>query len=349
MAARTILVTGGAGYIGAVMCEALREHGMQAVVLDNLSHGYRDAVPPGAVFVGGDVGDAAVVRELFARHAIDAVIHMAAYIEVGESMLAPRKYFDNNFARPLVLLEAMEGAGVRKFVLSSTAAVYGAPERVPIPEDAALRPLNPYGWSKLMLEQALAWHAAARGWRYAALRYFNAAGATERCGERHQPETHLIPLVLEAAAGEREAIAIFGSDYDTADGTCIRDYIHVRDLAEAHIVALRQLDEPASATADLAAHAWNIGNGQGFSVREVIAAAEKVCGRKIPTQLHPRRPGDPPALVASAAKLQAAGWRPRHTNLEEIIASAWHWKLRQPQGLAAGKPGSGKALSSPGA
>lgn len=333
MAQETILVTGGAGYIGSVMVETLLEHGYAVVAFDNLSHGHRDAVHPAAHFVVGDVGDEELVGRVLRINEVSGVIHMAAFIEVGESMREPRRYLDNNFVRPLALLEAMRAAGVNRFVLSSTAAVYGAPESTPIPETAAARPLNPYGLSKLALEQMLAWSAVARGLRYAALRYFNAAGATPLCGERHEPESHLIPLILAVAAGERESIAVFGRDYDTPDGTCVRDYIHVRDLAEAHVIALRRLAEPASSVAagspNPADHAYNLGNGRGFSVREVIAAAERVCGRKIPVQDSPRRPGDPPRLVASSEKMMAAGWRPRHADLEEIVASAWHWKLRR--------------------
>lgn len=310
------------------MVETLLEHGHEAVVLDNLGHGYRDNVPAGARLVEGDVGDARALAAAFAAP-VDGVIHMAAHIEVGESMREPRKYLDNNLARPWVLLEAMERAGTRRFVLSSTAAVYGQPERTPIPESAPLRPVNPYGLSKLMLEQTLHWHAAHRGLRYAALRYFNAAGATARHGERHQPESHLIPLVLAAAAGEREAIQVFGGDYDTPDGSCVRDYIHVRDLAEAHLIALAGLETGEGPPASLAAAAFNLGNGQGFSVREVIAAAEKVCGRSIPVRLQARRPGDPARLVAASEKMRAAGWRPRFPELEAIVASAWDWKMQR--------------------
>ncbi|MGH9534341.1 MAG: UDP-glucose 4-epimerase GalE [Terriglobales bacterium] len=320
-----VLVTGGAGYIGGVMVEALLERGHEVVVLDNLSHGYRDNVPAEARLIASDLADPAALAAAFAAP-VDGVIHMAAYIEVGESMLQPRKYLDNNLARPWALLEAMEQAGTRRFVLSSTAAVYGQPERTPIPEAAPTRPVNPYGLGKLMLEQTLHWHATHRGLRYAALRYFNAAGATTQHGERHQPESHLIPLVLEAAAGERDAVRLFGDDYDTPDGTCVRDYIHVRDLAEAHLIALAGLDA-AAPPADLAAAAFNLGNGEGFSVRQVIAAAERVCGRKIPVRLAPRRPGDPARLVAAADKMRAAGWRPRQAELETIVASAWHWKM----------------------
>ncbi len=331
-----ILVTGGAGYIGSIVSEALLEDGQAVVVLDNLSHGHAAAIPAGAKFVRGDVGDGEALDALFRQDRITGVIHLAAYIEVGESMRDPGKYLDNNFARPLALLAAMRRHGVRDFVLSSTAAVYGMPDATPIEENAPTRPINAYGSSKLMLETALAWQTRSHGLRYAALRYFNAAGATAERGERHQPESHLVPLVLEAAAGERPEIAIFGQDYATPDGTCIRDYIHVRDLAAAHLIALRRLrEEPAPAPPedaaapsppDLAARAYNLGNGRGFSVREVIAAAERVCGKKIPVRLAPRRPGDAPRLVAASAKMLAAGWRPQHTGLEEIIASAWRWK-----------------------
>lgn len=328
-----VLVTGGAGYIGSVMTEALLEHGDEVVVFDNLCHGYRDSVHPDARFVQGDVGDEVLVRRVLEEHRIDGVIHMAAYIEVSESMRLPQKYTDNNFARPIALLEAMRQTGVKLFVLSSTAAVYGNPASVPLRESDPTRPLNPYGLSKFMLEQALAWYMT-QGLCYAALRYFNAAGATLRCGERHQPESHLIPLVLQAAAGERPAIDIFGTDYDTPDGTCVRDYIHVRDLAEAHVIALRNLKQeneapgrqiPAVAP-DVATRAWNLGNGKGFSVREVIQAAEQVCGHTIPVREKDRRPGDPSRLVAASEKMLAAGWRPRHTDLGAIVESAWKWK-----------------------
>ncbi|MGH9506403.1 MAG: UDP-glucose 4-epimerase GalE [Terriglobales bacterium] len=323
-----ILITGGAGYIGGVMAETLLERGHAVVVLDSLVHGYRDNVPAEARLVAGDLADPPALAAAFAAP-VDGVIHMAAHIEVAESMREPRKYLDNNLARPWALLEAMERAGTRRFVLSSTAAVYGQPEATPIAETAPPRPVNPYGLSKLMLEQTLHWHATTRGLRYAALRYFNAAGATARHGERHQPESHLIPLVLAAAAGEREAIRIFGADYDTPDGTCVRDYIHVRDLAEAHLIALARLEAETAPPADLAAAAYNLGNGEGFSVRQVIAAAERVCGRPIPVRIEARRSGDPPRLVALAEKMRAAGWQPRHTSLDEIVASAWNWKMAQ--------------------
>ena len=341
----TVLVAGGAGYIGSVMTETLLAQGHSVVVYDNLSHGYRDAVPDGATWVEGDVGDQETIERVLTEHRIDAVIHMAAFIEVGESVTAPRKYLENNTLRGVALIEAMRRTGVQRLVLSSTAAVYssgrtpgraasrahsGAPNSRPLTEDSPLAPASPYGLSKLWLEQLLAWYAS-RGLRYAALRYFNAAGATARSGERHQPESHLIPLVLEAAAGEREAIRIFGTDYDTPDGTCIRDYIHVSDLAQAHVLALAQLarepePEPGVIPA-LSERAYNLGNGSGFSVREVIACAERVCGRSIPVQESPRRPGDVDRLVASSAKMQALGWTPRYPELETIIASAWKWKI----------------------
>ncbi len=337
----SILVTGGAGYIGSVMTETLLAHGHRVVVLDNLCHGYRDSVHPEAAFVEGDVGDATLLHRILPEMQIDGVIHMAAYIEVGESMQDPLKYLENNFSRPLTLLQVMDEVGVQRFVLSSTAAVYGAPESVPLTETARTVPVNPYGLSKLMLEQALAWYSS-RGLRYFALRYFNAAGATERCGERHQPESHLIPLVLQAASGERPHISVFGSDYDTPDGTCVRDYIHVRDLAEAHVLALDLLGKEGAAEPghipSLASRAFNLGNGRGFSVREVIETAERVCGRRIPVQQAPRRPGDPARLVASAEKMLQAGWRPRDADLEAIIASAWAWKVRHSELTQREKP-----------
>ncbi|HEY7838615.1 MAG TPA: UDP-glucose 4-epimerase GalE [Terriglobales bacterium] len=331
-----ILLAGGAGYIGSVMAETLLAQGHTVVVYDNLSHGYRDAVSPAATWVEGDVGDQETLERVLTEHRIDAVIHMAAFIEVGESVTAPRKYLENNTLRGVALLEAMRRTGVQRLVLSSTAAVY-APSAEPLTEASALAPASPYGLSKLWLEQLLAWYTSRGGLRYAALRYFNAAGATAQCGERHQPESHLIPLVLEAAAGERAAIQIFGTDYDTPDGTCIRDYIHVSDLAQAHVLALDQLArEPApipgvgpGVIPALSARAYNLGNGSGFSVREVIACAERVCGHSIPVKESPRRPGDVDRLVASSAKMQALGWQPRFPALEPIIASAWDWKQRQ--------------------
>ncbi len=328
----SILVTGGAGYIGAITAEVLLDQGYEVVVYDNLAHGNRDAVPAGAHFEPGDVSDRDKIEALLRRYQVTGVMHFAAWIEVGESMRDPGKYLSNNFSAPLALLEAMRRAEVREFVLSSTAAVYGLPESVPIRENAPLRPINPYGLSKLMLETALAWQARSHGLRYAALRYFNASGATRERGERHEPESHLSPLVLEAALGRRPAIEIYGDDYDTPDGTCIRDYIHVQDLAEAHVIALRQLgrnagSEPAGSTApDLARCAYNLGNGRGFSVREVIAAVERVSGRRVPVRVAPRRPGDPARLIAAAEKMLSAGWQPRYSDLEVIVETAWRWR-----------------------
>ncbi|MGH9471720.1 MAG: UDP-glucose 4-epimerase GalE [Terriglobales bacterium] len=322
-----VLIAGGAGYIGSAMSEALLERGDAVTVYDNLSHGYRDAVPAAAHWVEGDVGDSAKVERVLREQRIEAVIHMAAFIEVGESVREPRKYLDNNTLQAVGLLEAMQRAGVDRLVLSSTAAVY-APSREPLTETAALAPASPYGLSKLFLERLLAWYSS-RGLHYFALRYFNAAGATPGSRERHQPESHLIPLVLEAAAGERAAIAIYGDDYATPDGTCIRDYIHVRDLAGAHIIALEALRREAGGGGipELAERAFNLGHGTGFSVREVITAAERVCGRPIPAVVQPRRAGDVDRLVASSARMRALGWQPRHPELEDIIASAWEAKM----------------------
>lgn len=324
-----VLVAGGAGYIGSVMTAALLARGHHVVVCDNLGHGHRDAVPAEAAFVEADIGDRARIETTLRDHHIEAVIHMAAHIEVGESVRAPAKYLDNNTVRGFALLEAMLAAGTRCLILSSTAAVY-APSPAPLTETSPLQPGSPYGLSKLFLEHVLAWYTT-RGLRYYALRYFNAAGATAVHGERHQPESHLIPLVLEAAAGERPAIQIYGDDYETPDGTCIRDYIHVSDLADAHLLALEQLaaapgSAAASAIPTLADRAFNLGNGRGFSVREVIGAAERVCGRPIPVEVRARRPGDVDRLVAGSEKIRALGWQPAHPDLEAIVASAWRWK-----------------------
>ena len=328
-----ILVTGGAGYIGGTVAELLVKTGHQAVVLDNLSHGRRDLVPPDVEFVEGEVADRAGIESVFKsarrlNQPFDGVLHFAALIEAGESMQRPEIYFRNNTASTLSLLEAMLACGVRRLVFSSTAAVYGEPESVPIKEDARLHPTNAYGESKLLVEHMLGWFNRIHGLRYASLRYFNVAGAPEgpggvTRGEAHEPESHLIPLVLDVALGRRQAIRIYGDDYPTPDGTCIRDYIHVSDLADAHLLALDAL----------AAHdrlIFNLGNGQGFSVREVIESARRVTGHPIPAEVHPRRPGDPAVLVASSEKaIRDLGWKPRYTRLDDIIRTAWIWHQKR--------------------
>jgi UDP-glucose 4-epimerase len=316
-----LLVTGGAGYIGSVVSARLLEAGHKVTVLDNLCHGYRDAVPDAAKFVEGDVSNAGTLRGLFAKTKFDAVLHFAALIEAGESMRAPELYFRANTAATLVLLEEIIAADIRKFVFSSTAALYGEPESSPIRESDALRPTNAYGESKLLVERALDWLNRLHGFRYASLRYFNAAGGTDQRGERHQPESHLIPLVLQAAAGKRPHISIFGTDYPTKDGTCVRDYIHVLDLAEAHLLALEALEQHDKLI-------YNLGNGQGFSVREVIEVAGRVTGKKIPVVEAARRSGDPAVLIASSQKIQQElRWKPKHAELERIIESAWKFYL----------------------
>jgi UDP-glucose 4-epimerase len=315
-----ILVTGGAGYIGGVTAEQLLELGYEVCVLDNLSRGYRDAVPPGAAFVEADLRDREALARVFGDHKIKAVMHFAAYALVGESMELPNLYFRNNFVHALNLLEAAHEAGVERFIFSSTCAIFGDQVQPPIPEDAPKAPINPYGEAKLAFEKALEWTHRLHGLPYFALRYFNACGASAQRGERHEPETHLIPLVLEAAAGERAAIKVFGNDYPTPDGTCIRDYIHVLDLADAHI---RALEAPAEL-----AGPYNVGTGKGDSVRTVIDTARRVTGREIPEQAVERRPGDPPELVADSRKIQSKlGWRSRYS-LEDAIRSAWEFKLR---------------------
>ena len=314
-----ILVTGGAGYIGATTVRLLLEQGHEAVVYDNLSRGHRRAIPREAVFVEGDVACGQSLAAAFREHRPEAVFHFAAFIEAGESMQAPEVYFRNNSAATLTLLEAMVANRVTKLIFSSTAALYGEPRRIPIEERDPLDPTNTYGESKLLVERMLAWFSRIHGLRYASLRYFNAAGSDGYSGESHQPETHLIPLTLQAAAGTRDSISVFGTDYPTHDGTCIRDYIHVSDLADAHVRALHALHENLQVV-------YNVGNGKGFSVREVIDTACRVTGKQIKVIEAARRPGDPAVLVASSEKIRTQlGWRPLHQDLESIIASAWKW------------------------
>ena len=313
-----VLVTGGAGYIGSVTAASLLEHGHEVIVLDDLRSGHRFVVPDQAVFVEGDASDASAVDEALA-HGVDACMHFAALIEAGQSMREPERFFAGNTAATLLLVERLLTAGVDRFVLSSTAAVYGEPQGVPILEDAPTEPTNAYGASKLLTEQALSWIGPLRGMRYAVLRYFNACGATPDRGELHDPETHLIPLILAVATGAREEIAVFGSDYPTPDGTAVRDYVHVADLAEAHVRALEELETSERVVC-------NLGNGTGFSVREVIESARRVTGHEIPVREAPRRHGDPAVLVASSERAQRVlGWKPTRTDLDDIVASAWEW------------------------
>ena len=316
-----ILLTGGAGYIGGIVAEKLLAQGRQVVVCDDLSRGYRDAVPQDAVFVEGDIGDAALLAKIFREHPVTAVMHFAALALVGESMSEPGLYFRNNLAKALTLIEQTRLAGVERFIFSSTCAIFGDQVSSPISESQPKSPINPYGESKLAVERALGWYHQIHGMAYFCLRYFNACGATRSRGERHEPETHLIPLVLEAAAGERDGIHVFGDNYPTPDGTCIRDYIHVEDLAEAHIQTLAA--DPALSGG------YNTGVGRGHSVREVIETARRVTGKEIREIPAPPRPGDPPELVADPAKIQRElGWRARRS-LEDAIASAWAFKTRR--------------------
>lgn len=330
-----ILVVGGAGYIGSHMVWYLRQHGAQVTVLDDLSSGHRDAVLD-ADFVQGSLADAGLLDKLFAGKAFDAVMHFASFIQVGESVREPAKYYRNNVANTLNLLEAMHGHGVKRFVFSSTAAVYGNPAYVPIDEAHALEPINPYGRSKMMIEQVLADYAQAYGLQSVCLRYFNAAGAHPEglLGERHDPETHLIPLVLQAASGRRDHITVYGRDYDTPDGTCIRDYIHIMDLAQAHWQALRYLQDGGASAA------FNLGNGQGFSVQHVIDVARQITGQKIALQEGPRRAGDPPRLVADASRArEVLGWKPHYADLQTIVSHAWAWE----QKTRAASAGAGRS------
>lgn len=323
-----VLVTGGAGYIGSHTVAALLEKGEEVIVLDNLETGHREAVL-GGHFIQGDIRDKDTLTTLFKSHSIDAVIHFAAYSLVGESMIKPGKYYDNNVGGTRCLLDAMIEHDVKKIVFSSTAAVYGEPKQIPIHESDETDPKNAYGETKLSMEKMMKWYEAAHDLKFISLRYFNAAGAHQNgiIGEDHQPETHLIPLVLQTALGKRESISIFGDDYPTEDGTCIRDYIHVSDLADAHVLAVERLrKQKQSAT-------YNLGNGKGFSVKEVIDLARKVTGREIAVKVDARRPGDPAVLVASSEKCRKElGWNPSRSTLENILSSAWKWHVEHPEG-----------------
>ena len=326
-----ILVTGGAGYVGAVSVAAFLAAGNEVTVLDDLTTGHGSAVPDEAHLVDGSFGDGALVERTLRDQGIEAVLHCAARSLVGESIKDPAKYYRDNVAGGIAMLEAMRAAEVHRIVFSSTAAVYGVPDETPIPEDAALRPINPYGETKRTFEGALAWYGQAYGLRSVSLRYFNVAGATETIGEDHEPETHLIPVVLRAAE-TGEALTLFGDDYPTPDGTCVRDYIHVADLADAHLRAIDATADGDQRTAN-GALVCNLGNGGGFSNREVVAAAEAVVGRPIPFTVGPRRPGDPPVLVASARRAaEVLGWTPTHPTLEDMVGSAWAWRQANPGG-----------------
>lgn len=318
-----IFVTGGAGYIGSICVEQMLNAGHEIVVFDNLTEGHRKAVDSRAQLVVGDLQGSAEIEDALATTRPDAVMHFAANALVGESMQNPSKYFRNNVTAGINLLDAMLAADVKRFVFSSTCATFGTPDRVPIDETLEQCPINPYGESKLMFEKVLRWYGEIHGLRYVALRYFNAAGATEQFGEDHRIETHLIPNVLKVALGQRESVSIFGTDYETPDGTCVRDYIHILDLAQAHMLALG-----AEQNAQ-----YNLGTGGGTSVREVIAACERVTGKKIAVLEEPRRAGDPARLIAASEKIRSElGWTPKYQDIQQIVESAWNWHVRNPLG-----------------
>jgi UDP-glucose 4-epimerase len=318
-----VLITGGAGYIGGTVSRLLLAAGHAVTVYDNLCHSKRSAVAEGVAFVNGDVADRGLLERTLEEGRFDGVMHFAALIEAGESMQKPEIYFRNNTAATLTLLESMLATGHDRLVFSSTAACYGEPESTPILEDAKLKPTNPYGESKLLVEQMLRWMNSQRGLRYASLRYFNVAGAIEGYGEAHEPESHLIPLILDVALGRRKSIKVFGQDYPTVDGTCVRDYIHVHDLAQAHMLALDALKENSRLI-------YNIGNGQGFTVLQVIESVRRVTGKNISVEECERRPGDPAVLVASSEKIKRElGWKPEFAELDSIVASAWEWHQKR--------------------
>ena len=325
-----ILVTGGAGYIGSVMVDQLLERGEQVVVLDDASRGHAGAVDEGVPFYRGGTGDRGLVARICREHDVEACVHFAALAYVGESVSDPKRYYENNVGQGLALLGALLAAGVRRFVFSSTCATYGEPARVPIDESHTQQPTNPYGWSKLFMEKILESYDNAYGLRHVALRYFNAAGATAKRGEHHEPETHIIPNVLAAAAGRLPFVSVFGGDYPTPDGTAVRDYIHVTDLCTAHTLALEHLRGGRQS------ERINLGNGRGYSVMEVIETARRVTGREIEARVEPARPGDPSRLVADASKArEVLGWRTQYPELETIIRTAWDWHLSHPEGYGA--------------
>jgi UDP-glucose 4-epimerase len=324
-----ILVTGGTGYIGSVTIERLLARGEQLVVLDDLAHGHRAALPPDIPFYHGMIGDRGLVSRIAGEHVLESCIHFGALIEVGESVLDPARYFENNVGHGMALVGELVKAGVRRVVFSSTAAVYGDPEEIPIGEASRKWPKNPYGWSKLFMERLLDAYDTAYGLKFVALRYFNAAGATERCGEDHRPESHLIPNVLAAALGQQQAIRVFGNNYPTPDGTPIRDYIHVVDLADAHIRALEYLRSGGQS------EFLNLGTGSGYSVLQVIEAVREVTGREIPVKIEPPRAGDPVRLIADPSRAKALlKWEPTMSDLRTIVRTAWEWRLRHPTGYA---------------
>jgi len=319
-----ILVTGGAGYVGSVCCSRLLERGHKVTVVDDLSTGHARAVPPGAVLKCVDIGDRGAMGDVLGEEDFDAVFHFAAKALIAESVSNPGTFFDSNVASGISLLEVVRAAGITKFVFSSSAAVYGNPHAVPIDEDHPKHPVNSYGESKLILERVLRWYAAAYGWTVIAFRYFNASGATDTIGENHQPETHIIPLLLQTATGEREFFDIYGEDYPTPDGTCLRDYVHVLDIADAHLLSLQIPQAPGM-------WAYNIGTGRSHSVREVVHVVEEVVGKRLRTRNSPRRPGDPAVLCASPRKLtNELGWQPRTSDLYKIVESAWNWMNNHP-------------------
>lgn len=323
-----VLVTGAAGFIGSVVTEQLIEYGHDVVALDSLQHGHRVAVHPGAEFVRGDLRDGEWLKQVMVDHPVDAVVHLAAEALIDESVRNPGRFYEANVCGGLNLLEAMKSARVPRIIFSSTAAVYGEPASLPILEEMPHKPVNSYGESKLAFERMLHWYRVAYGLNHISLRYFNACGATARCGEFHQPETHLIPIVFEVALGQRKAIQLFGTDYDTPDGTCLRDYIHVLDIARAHLLALEKVDT-------IGAAAFNMGNSEGYSNREVIDTVQSVTGRPIDVLPAPRRPGDPARLVASSARIRGElGWMPHYPALETMIDTAWQWRLEHPRGYA---------------
>jgi UDP-glucose 4-epimerase len=325
----TILVTGGAGFIGSIIVEQLAESGEDVVVYDNLYQGHAEAIHPSAKFIQGDLADVSALRQVFADHKIQSIMHFASYTLVGESVTDPFMYLGDNVTNGLNLLHAAVDNGVKHFILSSTANLFDDPEKIPIAETERIVPGSPYGESKYILERFLYWLDKTKGLRYTALRYFNAAGASPVRGEDHDPETHLIPLVLWVAQAKRDKIVIFGDDYPTPDGTCVRDYIHVLDLAQAHILALKALEDGGPS------RKYNLGNGKGFSIREVIDVSRKITGHSIPTEIGSRRPGDPATLIASSDAIrEQLGWQPKYPDLETIIGDAWRWFQKHPNGYS---------------